>query len=453
MPVEGSSVIEVSKEWYQLGTKLRRLWLDFCKPAEDQIDISPLLDCCPFLTHLTITFPQSREPYLKYFEQDRHLQLQYLEIRTHMEMQDLLSLVRHCPELRYLRFNWDDSMDMKQILDACPSLKGVGVNTRFFSYDDPWWKDRRHVSIATRSSTTASLQELNLRVKSGDLYQQTATMLTQHCEHLKRLYLDIELRDGNGMSELNDLYYILVYNPLPALEEFQYHVGYPHAPAKAAFVIPLLKKCPNLKYVYIDTSHAGPIYRALVGLHLPYLRCLRVSDTDHVIYGLEELLFSIADTNTPLERFVFGGNVFGSHEIYQALAQILSLRHIELNDYGTRRPRDKKVMTQCLSRLRGDGVTSTPATRNLESIEFYNVEGFMTVDAFGSLRKILPLKRVAFYRCGPMSERGLRLLVDREPSLEFLAVHLSSRTTDGNSLEPLLAYARTKISIVNTPGP
>ncbi|KAJ8655225.1 hypothetical protein O0I10_009093 [Lichtheimia ornata] len=456
MPAKGSSVIEASKAWYQLGTKLRRLLLSLKHPTRGQFDVSPLLRCCPFLTHLAIDYPHFSEPYLKYIGQGRQLQLHYLKFRAHIEMQDLLSLVRRCPELRYLRIGWNHSMDLKQIFDACPSLKGVGVNTRVFESDDPWWKDRRHMPMATRRSpTTASIQELDMYVKFEDLYLQIAAMLNHHCEHLKRLYLDINIDNWDGRIKQHDLD-TLEYDPLPALEEFEYH-AYQPAPAKASFVIPLLKKCPNLKSIYINTREAGPIYRALVGFHLPHLRCLTVSDTDRDMDGLEDLLFSIANTNTPLERFIFKGDVFRSHWIYQALSQISSLRHIELDDFEPNvfkaRKRDKKIMTQCLNRLHGDGVTSTPATRNLESIDFFHVEGFMTVDAFGSLRKIFPLKRVAFHRCGPMSERGLRLLVDREPPLEYLEMHLSSRTMDDKSLEPILAYARTKIPIIRTPRP
>ncbi|KAI7881460.1 hypothetical protein K492DRAFT_177058 [Lichtheimia hyalospora FSU 10163] len=306
---------------------------------------------------------------------------------------------------------------------------------------DPWYKERH---MATRSTRT--LEELDLRILFGDVYRQTATMLSRHYMHLKKIRLDIDGGDWgvhvkqHDMSTLGD-------HPLPALEELEYHSNR-QAPIEASFVIPLLKKCPNLKRILLDTRMADPIYRALVGLDLPHLQHLSILETDTKMDGLEEFLFSIAHTNSPLKSFEFKGNVFNSRIIYQALAQISSLRHIELNDFAWRK-RDKICVTRCLRQLRGDSSTIS----NLESIVFCNVEGFMTVEAFGSLRKIPSLKQVTLHRCGSISEPGLRLLVDRKPPLEFLEIHLSSSTMDGKSLEPTLTYARSKIHRVKATGP
>ncbi|CDS08433.1 hypothetical protein LRAMOSA09795 [Lichtheimia ramosa] len=332
-------------------------------------------------------------------------------------------------------------MDMEDILDACPSLKGISIhNTMTVHHSrDPWWKERSMLMSPT------TLQELDIRVMFGDQYRQIATIIARHSAHLKRIHLLIDGGDWGAHMKQHD-FNTLVYDPLLALKEFKY-LANRRAPVEASFVIPLLKKCPSLQRLSLDARNADPIYRALVGLDLLHLQYLSVCNTDWQMNGLEDLLFSIANTNAPLEHFVFSGDVFQSHVIYQALAQISSLRHIELKDFA--RIRDKKCMTRCLSRLRGDG----SCTRNLESIMFFNVEGFMTVEAFGSLRKILSLKRVTFHRCGYVSERGLRLLIDRQPPLDFLKIHLSSRTMDHKPLEPILAYARTKIHHVESPGP
>lgn len=293
------------------------------------------------------------------------------------------------------------------------------------------------------SMAETTLQELISRVEFGDQYRQTAIMIAKHCAHLMRIHLIIDGGDWVADMVQHD-FSTLAYDPLLALKEFEYRV-IRQVPVETSFVIPLLKKCPNLQRISLDAKDADPIYRALVGLALPHLQSLSVCNTDRQMDGLEDLLFSIANTNAPLERFVFSGNVVRSHAIYQALAQISSLRHIVLRDFGSKL--DKKDMTQCLSRLRGDGAS----TRNLESITFIKVQGFMTVEAFGSLRKILSLKRVTFHRCGSISERGLRLLIDRQPPLEFLEIHLSSKTMDGNPLEPILDYARSKIDQVKSP--
>ncbi|CDS05123.1 hypothetical protein LRAMOSA07652 [Lichtheimia ramosa] len=444
MPVEAFSMLAVSQSWHKLGTKLRRLGLQG-KPSPHaqgaQVDLSVILDSCPFLTHLSFDFCCYPLQFpLDCLSQHQHEHLQYLNMDAHIQLQHLLPLVRHCPQLRYLRFSWDPSMKLDEIMDACPSLKGIGIHSDYIHHSrDPWWKDR---SISMAETT---LQELISRVRFGDQYRQTAFMIAKHCAHLRRIHLIIQ--DDHWEADMMQHYFSMpVYDPLLALEEFFYRaIG--KVPVETSFVIPLLKQCPNLQRISLDAENADPIYRALVGHALPHLQSLSVWNTDRQMDGLEDLLFSIANTNAPLERFEFTGNFVRSHAIYQALAQISSLRHIVLRSSGGKL--GKKCMTQCLSRLRGDGAS----TRNLESITFIEMEGFMTVEAFGSLRKILSLKRVTFIRCGLINERGLRLLIDRQPPLEFLEIHLSSKTRDGNPLEPILDYARSKIDRVEFHGP
>ncbi|CDS13887.1 hypothetical protein LRAMOSA06060 [Lichtheimia ramosa] len=443
-PIEALSAIAVSQSWHQLGTKLRRLGLHgkVSPHAQGaQVDLSVLLDCCPFLTHLSFDFGCYHLQFtLEYLSQHQHEHLQYLKMDAHIQLQHLLPLVRHCPQLRYLRFNWNPSMKLEEIMNACPSLTGIGIHTDYIHHSrDPWWKER------SMSMADTTLQELISRVKFGDQYRQIAFMIANQCAHLRRIRLIIQDDDWVADMMQHD-FSTLVYDPLLALEEFDYR-ALGQVPVETSFVIPLLKKCPNLQRISVDAKNADPIYRALVGLALPHLQSLSVCNTDRQMDGLEDLLFSIANTNAPLERFEFSGNVVRSYAIYQALAQISSLRHIVLRDLGSKL--DKKDMTQCLSRLRGDGAS----TRNLESITFIEVEGFMTVEPFGSLRKILSLKRVTFLRCGFINERGLRLLIDRQPPLEFLEIHLSSKTRDGNPLEPILDYARSKIDRVESRGP
>lgn len=386
-----------------------------------------ILISCPHLTHLcyrdnwmrrsatttaldeSVTFPK----------------LRFLAIES--PNSDCTLVVSRSPHLRYLQYRNTAkvSISLASILEACPTLECIkysNQDTPLLSTQDPlWWHDEQ-----MKSDQVTGLHKLQVAITQTPLLHDYWMAVDQHYKTLRCLHM--RLSRECVFNDTISFPTMASWRIPEQLQEVTYHytkTGIPqeHSEFAKRFLLPILKGCHQLTHVSISLINQplpSDAWSLLVDLqHLTHLCIKSQHDSNKEIVTL---LREISTRCIPLQEFAYQGNWFNYARatesplpptIFGILTTIPTLRHITINA-ECEGDIDKIIMSRCFKHLK--------RLPNLASLSFECLWGFTSEQVFRSLRNLPKLHEVSFYNCGFLIEKGMLLLIDRQPKLNKLSV-------------------------------
>lgn len=382
-----------------------------------------ILISCPHITHLCYrdNWIRSKATTTSLDESVTFPKLRFLAIES--PNSDCTLVVSRSPHLRYLQYRNDTelSVSLASILKACPKLECIKYwhqDTPLMSTQDPlWWHDEQ------TTTTTTGLHKLQVAITQTPLLHDFWVAADQHYKTLRCLHMHLS-RD----CVIDGTITMAPWRIPEQLKEFSYHytkAGVPreHSEFIERFLLPILKGCHQLAHVSISLLYQ-PLPSDAWGLlaDLQHLRHLSIMSRHNSNEEMVALLREISTRCIPLEELAYQGNWFNHATatdsplpptIFGILTTIPTLRHITINA-ECEGDIDKIIMSRCFKHLK--------QLPNLESLSFEYLCGFISEQVFRSLRNLPKLSEVSFYSCRFLNEKGMRLLIARQPRLNKLSV-------------------------------